>query len=130
MDHEISTRTQETIAGLRAAADWLEAHPVVATTGDVTIQLDTYGDDNDRERAGAMLRILGPCAKGWGASMLTLRKMMSPGVQIVAYFWRDAICTARQVGTRTVPASLAREEPIYEWDCPALLGEGEGEGSP
>jgi len=116
--------TEEFTTGLRAMADWYEAHPEAPVPHDVTIRVSCK---DTKEEVARVARLLGSAEKEFGASTFSLIKKFGP-LGLAFLFWRATVCERRVVGTRTIPAVAAqpeREEEIVEWDCHPLLAEEE-----
>lgn len=100
--------------GLRALADWLDAHPDVDTPYPrLTIHSRRYAAGSGIAEAAAVARAMGTCEKGADETLnhFTLTKQFGP----IALRWtagRAAVCEKRSV-TKTVD----------EWVCPTLLAE-------
>lgn len=116
------------IDGLRALADWFEAHPDIPTPrGEVAINL--YSMDT-KEEAATFARALGRCDKRYQDSILYISRRFG-AIRLEALFMRDSVCTKRVVGTREIPEQViparseeiipARTEEIVEWDCEPIL---------
>ena len=109
--------------GLRALADWYEQHPDVEHPGELSV----YGAADTRERAAEIARMFGRATKsftGVGDELMELRHDFGGGVALRFVFNRDAVCSRRVVGTRTVPERVipAHTEEMVEWDCEPILG--------
>ena len=104
--------------GLRAIADWYEAHPDIPVphTGEVGI----YGVKETKEEAARIAEALRPCRKVWDGEFFKLQREFE-GLTLKFFFMRSAVCTARVVGHHVVPATPERVVEIVEWDCPDSL---------
>lgn len=108
------------VEGLRALADWYEAHPGVL----VPKYGHTINVSAEAEEFRASARSGGGWAKMFTDQWVVLRRTFGP-IILDVFTPRRAVCTARVVGTRLVPeqpAVPAREEPVVEWDCAPVLG--------
>ncbi len=110
----MTTRTEQ-IADVRALLDYLEARPNVPMP-DLSV-FDAFA-------AADNLRAIGKAMGGFdkrvvGGFFILFRRFGSVALEI--NFYRNEVCTARKVGTKTVeavPAQPEREVDVYEWDCP------------
>lgn len=116
----------EQIAGIRALADFLEAHPEVVFTG------QTFLSYTDRDGLVAAAKC-GTWRKDYTSdNFFTLDKNFGGGVHLHVYTEREAVCRKVVTGTRIVdaepakPAVPAHEEPIEEWICDEALLETAG----
>jgi len=110
----------EFATGLRAIADWIEAHP------EVPIQFRrslTFGVEDSRENAVLAARALGHCDKRMEDTMFKLARPFG-AIELQLLFWRATVCERRVVGTRQIPEhhSPASTEEIVEWDCHPIFG--------
>ena len=105
--------------GLRAIADWFEAHPDVPTPDYPRIDVSSA---ETKEEALVIARALGSCTKTYGDTTFTLAKDFG-GIHLSFNFWRSAVCERRVIGVLHVPASStpAHDEEIVEWECSPLL---------
>ena len=101
--------------GLRAIADWYEAHPdmPVPHTEDVGV----YGVKETLEEAARIAEALKPCRKEWEKEFFKLVRDFGP-LRLKFVFRRSAVCTARRV---------ERIVEVVEWDCPDSLLAGREE---
>jgi hypothetical protein len=108
-------KATEFVNNLRAAADWIEAHPDIAAPD--YCDMTCYSLD-EREDAARVLAALKPCEKRYGEEMFFIERKFGP-VKLRYAFYRDKVCTRRVVGTRVIPAQEIPEriEEIVEWDC-------------
>ena len=112
------------VDGLRAAADWFEAHPEYAPTHQVG--LDAFVYDRGALRTAALA--LGRAEKGEAAGCFYLRKWFSPSIRLDMNVARDKVCTAVVVGKETVTEKVATgyeeqavERDVIEWRCDPLF---------
>ena len=108
------TPQQKTSAGLRAMAAWYDLHPNAPTPS--VIELPVYGFDASPEQ----VRAIGTAKKIFDAEFIKLR-VDGDGFALRFVQYRSKVCTKKLVGTKTIPATPEREEPVYEWDCPESL---------
>lgn len=111
--------------GLRALADWFDAHEEV--------ELPNYPDFNlcmndTREIAAAVMLALKPCEKRYANTVFILGRNFGP-IKVDFLFNRDTVCIRKVVGTKEIPETHveahtipARNEDIVEWDCVPVLG--------
>ncbi len=104
-------------SGLRALADWYEAHPDQPLP---LAELDVFVNDV-RELATAALA-LGNARKRAGGNWFWIRREFGGGVVLDFNILRAAVCTRRVTGTIVVPASPEHTEEILEWDCGTVMG--------
>jgi len=122
----------EYIAGLRALADALEAHPTVPLPihGQPWNPLgwNLLGDEAQRETAAGIIRELGGT---WdkSATVYFYAQSAMRGLHLQIAADREAVCERRVIGTRTVVKQVATafedrevKEDVVEWDCGSLLG--------
>ena len=86
---------------------------------DLTVFLDSFhrGEGEEREIiADKMLTALPFLTLARSEGSIDLQGTTAQGLTVCIYAG-DGVCERVQVGTRTVPASEAREEPIYEVRC-------------
>lgn len=113
--------------GLRALADWYEAHQDIAVPFAPCVNnaaLDT------KDEAANVIRALGSCEKLYGDTIVTIRKKFG-SVSADFIFFRQEVCTLKVVGKREVPETVieAREAvvipahtvDITEWECLPIL---------
>jgi hypothetical protein len=126
--------------GLRAYADFIEAHPTFPMRyGDDLLNYVWAGSADD---FAAAARLLAPVRKEGAAtsSYMTIARDFGGGVVARVAFVKAGTCERVLVGKRTVkrsvpvvPASaemkeIEVEEDVYEWRCPPILAaNGEGE---
>jgi hypothetical protein len=98
----------EVAAGLRALADWIDAHPAhrpfitrYASTIDVYLGY--------KENFAALARDMAPCATDLTGHLVCLRKDFGAGVRLVGVIGRVASAVA---------------DAVYEWQGDPLLEEG------
>ena len=119
------------VSGLRAVADFLEAHPELGTPLDVQFPIFFHGKDAEvRSHAAMAAHVFGRTDKEDFGGYLQLVANIS-GFKFEMWYPRNALC--RQVLVRTdyisekvIPASPervipAQEIPIYEWRCDPIL---------
>lgn len=125
-----SERIDETVKGLRDMADFFEQHPEVQRPLDVGFYVIVH----DKSELVKAARALGNCDKTVDSYYNVQKKFGRFTLQFCVV--RDAVCTQRVVGTKTVtthklitPAVYQEVEEVVEnvaWDCPeALLKEDE-----
>ena len=95
--------------GLRALADFLDAHPELKEPFGVTVL--SMAENIDKLRLGA--RALGQCDKVFNGEWFSVEKMFGP-IKFEIYSRRELVCERIVVGKREVPA---HEEEIVEWTC-------------
>lgn len=113
----------DTIAGLRALADFLEEKSF-EVYGSLTVNLWPHSKEEFLEAA----RKVGACEKVESGGYLVLRKRFSDLVILELNGRHEYICT-RKVTTRIlppeperiVPAKLERVEEVVEWECPKSI---------
>lgn len=84
--------------------------------------------EKTKEVMAQCARAMKPCEKEYVGDDLELVRQFGE-VRFTVYSSRDAVCERKQVGTKIIPAKEARivpaeperEEPVYEYDCGALL---------
>lgn len=107
------------IAGLRALADWYEAHPDTPVPHQPDISI--YTVKGTRKKMQRIAEMLKPCRKEYdNISGFFILSRHFGLLEARFVFERSAICTRRVVGTRIEPAKPAspeREVEIVEWDC-------------
>lgn len=108
----IAERVAE-IAGLRALADFLDAHP------DIVPSSQTYNVYvNSREELARIARAT-TWQKVYVGNFFILRKMFG-GIQLDVYTDRELVCKPVVTGKKiveAVPAQPEHEEDIVEWVC-------------
>ena len=119
-----------TVAALREVAGWLEAHPELeeSVPREQALSLHLH-PGGDAKHLAAIASAMGSCRKEAWNDLVIVRRTFGP-VAVTAAVDRDAVCTKRFVGTRTVSkdvpvgvTTVEVEEPVYEWDCGPILGE-------
>lgn len=128
----MNTERKEFCDGLRAVADWLEAHPDLALPqSDVSCYaLDT------KEEAAHTLKNLAPCEKIYTEGLFYISRRFGPVILRYA-FNRDSVCTLKVVGKREVPETVIEARPeqiipahtvdITEWECAPILHTADAE---
>lgn len=123
MDNEITA----IVAGMRAAADWLERNSDIKEPYDPKLQFFFVTDtDRPRQQVADLARRMGTCKKDATSELFSVVKMFGPfKVEGIAY--RDNVCERIVTGTEkvTVPAVEARPEreevrELVEWKCSPL----------
>jgi hypothetical protein len=123
----------EMIAGLRAMADWLEAHPGVAVDRFVPVSMTLFAASEDEARA---IRAAAP--GGWekdakGDYLSYARRFSGEGYRCVVEYEvhvnKQTTCERVQVGVKHVEAVEAHSEPVYEWRCAPAQGGVSGSGT-
>lgn len=109
----------EMIRGLRAMADWLEAHPGIPVSRYNPVTMTLFPADEAEARA---IRAAAP--GGWGkdpaGDFIAYERQFSGAgsgtsrVQYRVLLSKNQTCERVQVGTRHV---AAHDEPVYEWRC-------------
>lgn len=123
------------IQGLRDAAAFYEAHPLVPAPADVELSAylaavwEVATEDRDPLIA-SVARAMAPCEKDYSTSLLYLRRRFGP-VLVEVFIGRDSVCERKVVGTRAVEREVVDipavtrtetvEEEIVEWECKPLL---------
>ena len=110
--------------GLRAIADWYEAHPDIPVPH--TDEVGIYGVKETKEEAARIAEALKPCQKAWDGEFFRLKREFD-GLILSFVFMRSAVCTARVVGHRVIPAEPEHVVEVVEWDCPDSLLAGREE---
>lgn len=131
--------------GLRAYADWLEAHPEMAKS---LAGLHNYYVTWDRnEFVSAVKALGGSAAKGTTAKGkdFEVTRDFGGGVRLTVYTRRENVCERVQIGIEAEEvevdedavdpddtilsksvvhrATVRRNRPVYEWTCPeSILG--------
>lgn len=101
----MATKTEQTVAeGLRALADWYEAHPEIDTPS-VFLHFWEQGGEAAKKLA-TVAKAMGTCEKSFSDYSLTLKRQFGP-VWLMANIDRDAIC--RKIVTYDCPKSLLAE---------------------
>ena len=110
--------------GLRAIADWYEANPDIPIpySGEISV----FGVKETQEEAARIAEALKPCRKAWDGEFFRLKREFD-GLILSFVFMRSAVCTARVVGHRVIPATEERIIEVIEWDCPDSLLAGREE---
>ncbi len=104
------------VAGLRALADWYEAHPEQRRPlGLLNVFVSTKSDLIEATRA------LGTVQKNAYGAWFSVSRSFGGGVTLEVNIARGQVCTRRVVGTTMVPAQPASVVEIEEWDCDPLL---------
>lgn len=120
----MSAKHAEFVAGLRAVADFYEAHPdcPMPYEPDVTV---THFEEESPEEAARVGRMLGRFEKDYGPDLFTLSRRFN-GVRLRFLFYREKVCTKRVVGVEEVPEQVvpAHTREIVEWDCAPILAAG------
>ena len=111
--------SKDFVDGLRAIADWYEAHPWVAPP---LYPEFIHSAIDSKDEAVTIAEALKPCVKDYSAELFVLRRQFGP-ILFKALFWRNALCERRVVGVKDVPERTvpAHTEEIVEWDCHPLL---------
>lgn len=129
MSNALEVTHQQFADGLRQIADLIEAHEEIPLPEP---RLAYCGVDSKGQLA-AVVRALGCVEKDWSIdSLVQIRRMFGP-IALEYIGSRYNICERVQVGTklveaepqRIVPATEAREVPIYEFHCGPLLSDPE-----
>jgi len=113
--------------GLRAIAEWYEAHPDMPVP--YANEINVYGVKETREEAARIALALASCRKEHDGNLFKLVRDFD-GLQLRFVFMRGAVCTRRVIGQRLVPAQPERVIEVVEWDCePSLLAGVEEEAT-
>lgn len=113
--------------GLRAIADWYEAHPDMPIPH--TDQIGVYGVQETKEEAARIASALRPCHKVHEGEFFKLTRDFD-GLTLKFVFMREAVCRRRVVGHRIIPAQEERVVEMVEWECePSILGAVEQEAT-
>jgi hypothetical protein len=130
---------QNYVTFLRELADFYEAHPLVP---EVSIYRWVSGGQVwlDKTDGKEILRSIGSFNKEFSDDKLLAKKTI--GGRVITFFVeREAVCTARVVGTKhveetVVPSSYtpeqviaAHDEDVVEWDCEPVLGPVEADSA-
>lgn len=114
----------DVIKSLRDLADWLESTPSAPAPYFLTIYTSLSGKDHAKQ----LVREAGGIEKKYEGNSFELKKNFGDAVRYVSVVSRDAVCTARVVGTemKEVPdykniPKVTKEVDIVEWDCDPLL---------
>ena len=118
--------TQEFVSGLRALADWYESHPEmpVPMYTPFNVWVDIHYSDPVEVKAliaDFARKLPGKVSKESNEQTFKVSADFGGGITLGAGALRSVVCTPKQVGTRIIPATEAREVPIYEWDCDPIL---------
>ena len=125
------TERDEFIAGIRALADWMDAHENMPAPDSMNVG-NVYASSRDhllelRRRCG--LREKFSTDDCLGNSYIGFRKVFSANVRLELFSTKDRTCDRVEVGTKiipakpefTVPATPETIVPVYEWRCPESL---------
>lgn len=146
---DVAERRAALTAGMREAADWLDAHPelplpYLGTGMRIPIHISEWDADNLRgydeplaERFAAAVRALGgERSKKADSEYMEVSRSFGPGLHIDVWTMREEVCEAVVVGTEQVevdrvitPAVIEKvveERDVIEWRCAPLLGTGLG----
>jgi hypothetical protein len=118
------------VAGLRAMADWYEAHPDMPRPSHLSVY--SFGARETPDFMRRCARAMGTFEKDFSIhDLFALTKKFGP-FPLRFVFTRDLVCESRVVGTRVVRKRVPPKdtvmveedvvEEIKEWDCPSLLG--------
>lgn len=123
----MTTERKDFTDGLRAIADWYDAHPEIAIPGLPEI---TNASVDTKDEAAAVIRALGSCEKEYGQTLFTITKVFG-SVKAKFYFYREAVCVKKVIGKKEIPEQIlpAREETVIpahteeitEWECLPIL---------
>ena len=94
-------KKQTTAEGLRALADWYEAHPEIDTPN-VFIHIWDRSSEAAKKLA-AVVKAMGTCEKSIDDYSLTVKRDFGP-IMLAAIISRDAVC--RKIVTYDCPKSL------------------------
>ena len=112
----------EYAAGLRAIADWYEAHPEVPQPHDC-LKVFT---GHTKEDANVIARALGKSEKRYSSGLLYLGRDFG-GERLEFCFDQSRVCEARVVRVEQVPERIipAHTREVVEWDCAPILEQHE-----
>ena len=82
---------------------------------------------NDADTLRAIARAFGTSEKQFNGDLFSISRQFG-ALRLKFISDRKAVCTARVVGTRTIPARPAepeREVEVVEWDCEPILSHDE-----
>ncbi|SRR5581483_417152 len=134
----MENKNTETIASLRAAADWLEQYPELPKVycGNIAV---FYKSDDQKADVAVVAKAMGAAEKVYTESIFLLKKMFGREANISYVADREQVCEQVLVGKRiepahTIPATEERfvpehEVPVYEWRCAPLLAASEPEAA-
>lgn len=109
-----------TVEDLRALADFIEERPDFPTLTMPVFNAFIY----DKQRFTAAARLMGGAKKCSVGDFFYLQKTFGD-IRLDLCIGREVVCTRKEVGTRLIAAKPAQAErivPVYEWDCPNVLG--------
>lgn len=124
-------RRAQTIAGLRAAADFFEANP----DAPIAYSIDLGYHCSDRDEFVAAVRALGSARKDFNSTFAQAGRRFGGGVEVRYQAYRDQVCERVVVGTKQVEVEepdpevvaalpkVKRTETVeeVEWRCEPLL---------
>jgi hypothetical protein len=119
------------VSGLRAVADFLEAHPELGTPLEVSFSIFFHGEDAEAKAHAAMAsHAFGRVDKSDFEEYLQLIARVS-GFKFEMWYPRKALCRQVLVRTNSIPEQVipalperlipAQEIPVYEWRCDPIL---------
>lgn len=111
--------------GLRELADFYDANPhMPMPVGSILCFFP------EQSRVAEIAAMMGKSKKTVNDIFLSLARKFG-GVELQACWYRNEVCTARVVGTRTVIKDVVLtsekrevEEDVIEWECEPLLSKG------
>lgn len=113
------------VASLREAADFIEQNGLKLPISDydIDVRLTTYLYDSPelgtaKEQLRKIAKVLGKSEKDYSGSYFNLKKIFGCfALEFTAN--REAVCTKKVVGMKTVPAfsQPEREVEVVEWEC-------------
>ena len=110
--------TLEYVQGLRLLADWYEAHPETELPYEAERVAYIFV-----EKTG-LQALLGAFGGHWTKTardgLFYATRMFGP-LTLTALIAQSAVCTARVVGTKVLPAMPERTIDVLEWDCAPIL---------
>ncbi len=139
-----TTQQQSWVDGLRAMADFAEAHPEMLPEYPMAASLFVGLPEGDpKEEMAKMARVLAPCEKevpDYETGSFHLVKRFGPHKYTV-FTERENVCARKVIGTEDVEVEVYSEEAqaiidtlpkvtqtetreIVEWDCKPLLSNG------
>lgn len=109
----------EYVAGLRAVADWYEAHPEMPRLDELSV-----ASVSGKEQLARIARALPSYTEEPVGSLYFVIGDFH-GVPVKFMVWRTEVCERVVTGKRRVEASVtpAHEEEVVEWKCHPLLEE-------
>jgi len=116
---EMTQTRKDLLDGLAALAKWCETCPEDMLP---TVAAYVNPKEETAKEAEKIARALASVRKTMLPDFFVLKRDFGP-ISCKSIFYRSAVCTSRVVGTRTIPATEAREVDVLEWTCAPLLSE-------